>query len=116
MVFGPSAVIESGARIRSSSHIEGARVAAGAEVSPYARLRPGADLGRAPRSATSSRSERPYGRGAKANHLAYLGDGSVGAGANIGAGTIFCNCRRASRRRPRVGAGASSAPTSLVAP
>ena len=118
VVFGPGAVIEGGARIRSFSHIEGARVAAGAEVGPYARLRPGADLAEGVKVGNFVEVKNvTMAKGAKANHLAYLGDGAVGAGANIGAGTIFCNYDGFNKARTEVGAGAFvGSNSSLVAP
>ncbi len=118
VVFGPGAKVAGGARIRSFSHIEGAVVASGAEVGPYARLRPGADLGEGVKvgnfvEVKNVRMEA----GAKANHLSYLGDGSVGAGANIGAGTIFCNYDGFFKHRTTVGEGAFVGSNSaLVAP
>lgn len=118
VVFGPGARIAENARIRSFSHIEGATVASGAEVGPYARLRPGADLGEDVKvgnfvEVKAVRMER----GAKANHLAYLGDGAVGAGANVGAGTIFCNYDGFNKARTEVGEGAFIGSNSaLVAP
>ena len=118
VVFGPGAVIEGGARIRSFSHIEGARVASGAEVGPYARLRPGADLGEGAKVGNFVEVKNvTMGPGAKANHLSYLGDGSVGAGANIGAGTIFCNYDGFNKARTVVETGAFVGSNSaLVAP
>lgn len=118
VVFGPGAVIEGGARIRSFSHIEGARVAAGAEVGPYARLRPGADLAEGVKVGNFVEVKNvTMAKGAKANHLAYLGDGAVGAGANIGAGTIFCNYDGFFKHRTEVGDGAFVGSNSaLVAP
>ena len=118
VVFGPGAKVAERARIRSFSHIEGATVASGAEVGPYARLRPGADLGEGAKvgnfvEVKNVRMEA----GAKANHLSYLGDGSVGASANIGAGTIFCNYDGFNKVRTEVGAGAFVGSNSaLVAP
>lgn len=118
VVFGPGAKVAEGARIRSFSHIEGAKVASGAEVGPYARLRPGADLGEGVKvgnfvEVKNVRMEA----GAKANHLAYLGDGEVGAKANIGAGTIFCNYDGFFKHRTTVGEGAFvGSNSSLVAP
>jgi len=92
VVFAPGVTIESGAVIRSFSHLEGCIVRAGALIGPYARLRPGADIGEAAHIGNFVEVKKvKVGKGAKANHLTYLGDGSVGAGANIGAGTIFCN-------------------------
>ena len=118
VVFGPGAKIAGGARIRSFSHIEGATVAAGAEVGPYARLRPGADLAEGAKVGNFVEVKNVrMGPGAKANHLAYLGDGEVGAKANIGAGTIFCNYDGFFKHRTTVGEGAFvGSNSSLVAP
>jgi bifunctional UDP-N-acetylglucosamine pyrophosphorylase/glucosamine-1-phosphate N-acetyltransferase len=83
--------VATGAVIRAFSHLEGATVGEGALVGPYARLRPGAAIGADAHIGNFVEVKNvAVGEGAKANHLAYLGDGSVGAGANIGAGTIFC--------------------------
>lgn len=92
VVFGPGVSVADGATIRAFSHLEGARVAGGVEVGPYARLRPGAVLeeGAKVGNFVEVKNAR-LGKGAKANHLTYLGDAEVGAGANIGAGTITCN-------------------------
>jgi len=118
VVFGPGAVVADGARIRSFSHIEGAKVASGAEVGPYARLRPGADLGEGVKIGNFVEVKNVrMDAGAKANHLAYLGDGHVGAKANIGAGTIFCNYDGFFKHRTTVGEGAFvGSNSSLVAP
>ena len=118
VVFGPGAKIAGGARIRSFSHIEGATVAAGAEVGPYARLRPGADLGEGVKVGNFVEVKNVrMDAGSKANHLAYLGDGTVGARANIGAGTIFCNYDGFFKHRTTVGEGAFvGSNSSLVAP
>jgi bifunctional UDP-N-acetylglucosamine pyrophosphorylase/glucosamine-1-phosphate N-acetyltransferase len=118
VVFGPGAKIAGGARIRSFSHIEGATVAAGAEVGPYARLRPGADLGEGVKVGNFVEVKNVrMDAGAKANHLSYLGDGVVGAKANIGAGTIFCNYDGFFKHRTTVGEGAFvGSNSSLVAP
>jgi bifunctional UDP-N-acetylglucosamine pyrophosphorylase/glucosamine-1-phosphate N-acetyltransferase len=118
VVFGPGAVVAEGARIRSFSHIEGAKIASGAEVGPYARLRPGADLGEGVKIGNFVEVKNVrMDAGAKANHLAYLGDGHVGAKANIGAGTIFCNYDGFFKHRTTVGEGAFvGSNSSLVAP
>ena len=118
VVFGPGARIAPGARIRAFSHIEGATVATGAEVGPYARLRPGADLGEKAKVGNFVEVKNVrMAAGAKANHLAYLGDGEVGARANIGAGTIFCNYDGFFKHRTTVGEGAFvGSNSSLVAP
>lgn len=90
--FGPDVSIAAGATIRAFSHIEGATVASGCEIGPYARLRPGADLRQKAKVGNFVEVKKAtLEEGAKANHLAYIGDARVGAGSNIGAGTIFCN-------------------------
>ena len=118
VVFGLGVEVEGGAVIRAFSHLEGCRVAAGAIVGPYARLRPGADIG--PEAHVGNFVEvknASLGRGAKANHLAYLGDGAVGERANIGAGVIFCNYDGFQKHRTEVGEGAFvGSDTALVAP
>ena len=118
VVFGPGVSVADGATIRAFSHLEGATVGPRAEVGPYARLRPGAVLG--PKSKVGNFVEvkkATLGEGAKANHLTYLGDAEVGAGANIGAGTITCNYDGFLKYRTSIGAGAFVGSNSaLVAP
>ncbi|MFC3077590.1 bifunctional UDP-N-acetylglucosamine diphosphorylase/glucosamine-1-phosphate N-acetyltransferase GlmU [Phenylobacterium terrae] len=118
VVFATGVTVETGAVIRAFSHLEGARVRSGALVGPYARLRPGADIGEEAHIGNFVEVKKvAVGKGAKANHLAYLGDGSVGAGANIGAGTIFCNYDGFDKYETHVGAGAFiGSDTALVAP
>lgn len=118
VIFGPGCVIEDDALIHAFSHLMGAHVGKGASVGPYARLRPGAKLGAKSRVGNFVEvKEAEIGEGAKANHLAYLGDGRVGAGANIGAGTIFCNYDGKAKHRTDVGKGAFIGSNSaLVAP
>ena len=90
--FGPGVSIADGATIRGFSHIEGATIGGGCEVGPFARLRPGAVMkARSKIGNFVEMKKTVLGEGAKANHLTYLGDAEVGAGANIGAGTITCN-------------------------
>ncbi|TFI59194.1 bifunctional UDP-N-acetylglucosamine diphosphorylase/glucosamine-1-phosphate N-acetyltransferase GlmU [Sphingomonas parva] len=92
VVFGPGVTVADGVTIRAFSHIEGASIAAGAEIGPYARLRPGAEIGEKAKVGNFVEVKKArLGRGAKANHLSYIGDAEVGARANIGAGTITCN-------------------------
>ncbi|GAA0452083.1 MULTISPECIES: bifunctional UDP-N-acetylglucosamine diphosphorylase/glucosamine-1-phosphate N-acetyltransferase GlmU [Sphingomonas] len=118
VVFGPGVRIADGVTIRAFSHLEGATVGEGAEIGPYARLRPGAVL--EPEAKVGNFVEMKnavLGRGAKANHLTYLGDAEVGAGANIGAGTITCNYNGFLKNRTRIGEGAFVGSNSaLVAP
>ncbi|MBB4041535.1 bifunctional UDP-N-acetylglucosamine pyrophosphorylase/glucosamine-1-phosphate N-acetyltransferase [Microvirga flocculans] len=118
VVFGPGVVVEAGAVIHSFSHLEGAHIAAGAGVGPFARLRPGASVG--PRAKVGNFVEiknTELGAGAKVSHLTYLGDASVGAEANIGAGTITCNYDGFGKYRTEIGEGAFiGSNSSLVAP
>ncbi|HEX5377569.1 MAG TPA: bifunctional UDP-N-acetylglucosamine diphosphorylase/glucosamine-1-phosphate N-acetyltransferase GlmU, partial [Phenylobacterium sp.] len=118
VVFAPGVSVETGAVIRAFSHLEGARVGPGALVGPYARLRPGADIGEDVHIGNFVEVKKvKLGKGAKANHLAYLGDGTVGAGANIGAGTIFCNYDGFDKWETHVGEGAFiGSNTAIVAP
>jgi bifunctional UDP-N-acetylglucosamine pyrophosphorylase/glucosamine-1-phosphate N-acetyltransferase len=117
-VFGPGCVIEDDAVIHSFCHLEGAHVGKGVSVGPFARLRPGAKLGTKSRVGNFVEVKAAeLGEGAKANHLAYIGDGGVGEGANIGAGTIFCNYDGKNKHRTEVGKGAFIGSNSaLVAP
>ena len=118
VVFGPGATVESGATIRAFSHLEGCTVASEAIIGPYARLRPGADIGVGARIGNFVEVKNArFAAGAKANHLTYVGDASVGEKANIGAGTITCNYDGYLKHRTEIGAeafiGSNSA---LVAP
>ena len=116
--FGPGVTVGEGAEIKANSYLEGAKVGAGARIGPYARLRTGADIGRKAHIGNFVEVKNvTLGDGAKANHLSYLGDGSVGAGANIGAGTIFCNYDGFFKHKTEIGAGAFVGSNSaLVAP
>lgn len=118
VVFGPGVTIADGVVIHAFSHLEGATVATGASVGPYARLRPGAVLEEGSRVGNFVEVKKAtLGRGAKANHLTYLGDAEVGEGANIGAGTITCNYDGFLKYRTSIGAGAFIGSNSaLVAP
>ena len=118
VVFGPGVSIADKAVIHSFSHLAGASVGEGASIGPYARLRPGTTIGKGARVGNFVEvKEATMEDGAKANHLAYIGDGRVGEGANIGAGTIFCNYDGASKHRTDVGKGAFIGSNSaLVAP
>jgi bifunctional UDP-N-acetylglucosamine pyrophosphorylase/glucosamine-1-phosphate N-acetyltransferase len=118
VVFEPGVTVRSGARIRAFSHLEGAEVGRNAIVGPHARLRPGAVIGEDVHIGNFVEVKNSQvGRGARANHLAYLGDASVGAGANIGAGTITCNYDGFDKHKTVIGAGAFiGSNTSLVAP
>lgn len=118
VVFAPGVKVATGAVIRAFSHLEGCMVREDALVGPYARLRPGADIGEEAHIGNFVEVKKvTVGKGAKANHLSYLGDGTVGAGANIGAGTIFCNYDGFFKYDTHVGEGAFIGSNSaLVAP
>jgi bifunctional UDP-N-acetylglucosamine pyrophosphorylase / glucosamine-1-phosphate N-acetyltransferase len=118
VVFGPGVTVEEGAWIRSFTHMEQAHVGKGARVGPFARLRPGADLGPDVHIGNFVEVKASHvGAGAKANHLAYIGDATVGAGANIGAGAITCNYDGTNKFRTEIGQKAFiGSNASLVAP
>jgi bifunctional UDP-N-acetylglucosamine pyrophosphorylase/glucosamine-1-phosphate N-acetyltransferase len=107
VVFGPGVTVESGVEIRAFSHLEGCHVGRGAIVGPFARLRSGTVLGaRAHVGNFVELKAARLGEGAKANHLSYLGDAEIGAGTNIGAGTITCNYDGFAKHRTTIGANA----------
>ncbi|MFD1509030.1 bifunctional UDP-N-acetylglucosamine diphosphorylase/glucosamine-1-phosphate N-acetyltransferase GlmU [Lacimonas salitolerans] len=118
VVFGPGVTVETGATIRAFSHLEGCHVSRGAVVGPYARLRPGAELAEDVRVGNFVEIKNAVlDEGAKVNHLSYIGDAHVGAGANIGAGTITCNYDGVMKHHTKIGAGAFiGSNTMLVAP
>lgn len=105
VVFGPGVSVASGANIRAFSHLEGCRIEAGAQVGPFARLRPGTVVGEGAHVGNFVELKAAaLGAGAKANHLSYIGDASVGARTNIGAGTITCNYDGFAKHRTEIGA------------
>ncbi len=116
--FGPGVTVGDDVEIRSFCHLEGAKVADGAVVGPFARLRPGARIGAGAHVGNFVEIKNAeLGAGAKANHLSYLGDASVGPAANIGAGTITCNYDGFAKHHTAIGAGAFiGSNTALVAP
>lgn len=116
--FGPGVSIASGAIIYGHSHIEGAAIGEGAKVGPFARLRPGAVMEEGSKVGNFVEMKKArLGKGAKANHLSYIGDAEVGEGANIGAGTITCNYDGYFKYKTVIGKGAFIGSNSaLVAP
>jgi len=118
VVFGPGVEVADNATIRAFCSIEGARIEAGAEVGPFARLRPGSVIG--PKAKVGNFVETKNTKlatGAKANHLSYLGDARIGEGANVGAGTITCNYDGFAKHETVIGARAFIGTNSaLVAP
>ena len=118
VVFGPGVEVADGATIHAFSHIEGATIGAKAKIGPFARIRPGTRLGERSKVGNFVELKKAeVGDGAKVNHLSYVGDASVGARANIGAGTITCNYDGFGKYRTEIGDGAFiGSNTALVAP
>src|SRR6478672_9798586 len=118
VVFGPGVEVADGATIHAFSHIEGATIGAKASIGPFARIRPGTKLAERTKVGNFVELKKAeVGEGAKVNHLSYVGDASVGAGSNIGAGTITCNYDGFGKYRTEIGAGAFiGSNTALVAP
>ncbi len=118
VVFGPGVSVADNVEIRAFCHIEGAAIESGAVIGPYARLRPGSKIGRDAHVGNFVETKNAVlGKGAKANHLTYLGDAEVGAKSNIGAGTITCNYDGFLKEKTVIGDGAFiGSNSSLVAP
>ncbi len=118
VVFGPEVTLENGTHIRAFSHLEGAHVSRGAVVGPYARLRPGAELSEDVHVGNFVEIKNAtLAEGAKANHLTYIGDASIGAGTNVGAGTITCNYDGVFKHHTKIGSHAFiGSNTMLIAP
>ena len=116
--FGPAVHVEAGALIHAFSHIEGANIGEKAEIGPFARLRPGANLGEKSKVGNFCEVKNAeVGKGAKINHLTYIGDATVGASSNIGAGTITCNYDGYNKYKTVIGENAFiGSNSSLVAP
>jgi bifunctional UDP-N-acetylglucosamine pyrophosphorylase / glucosamine-1-phosphate N-acetyltransferase len=117
-VFGPGVTVEDGVEILGFCHFREAHIARNAIVGPYSRLRPGAEIGEDAHIGNFVEVKASkIGKGAKANHLAYLGDSEVGAKANVGAGTITCNYDGYFKQKTIIGEGAFiGTNSSLVAP
>ena len=118
VVFGPGVTVETGAKIRAFSHLEGAHVSRGCVVGPYARLRPGAELAEDVKIGNFVEIKASLlAEGAKVNHLSYIGDTTVGARANIGAGAVTCNYDGVMKHHTSIGEDAFiGSNTMLVAP
>jgi len=118
VIIGPGVTIDDGATIKGFCHFENARIGPGATVGPFARLRPGAELAKNAHVGNFVEIKNAHvHEGAKVNHLTYIGDASVGAKANIGAGTITCNYDGFAKHRTEIGEGAFiGSNSSLVAP
>ena len=118
VVFGPNVTIADHVTIHAFSHIEGAKIGVAAQIGPFARLRPGSDLADGSKIGNFVETKNAkIGAGAKVNHLSYIGDATIGAKANIGAGTITCNYDGYGKFKTEIGAGAFiGSNSSLVAP
>jgi bifunctional UDP-N-acetylglucosamine pyrophosphorylase/glucosamine-1-phosphate N-acetyltransferase len=118
VVFGPGVTVGEGADIRAFSHLEGCRIAARAVIGPFARLRPGTTVGEGAHVGNFVELKAAtLGQGVKANHLSYIGDTTIGAGSNIGAGTITVNYDGFGKHRTEIGVRAFiGSNASLVAP
>ena len=118
VVFGPGVSVGDGVEILAFSHLEGATIASGARIGPYARLRPGAEIGEDAHIGNFVEVKKSFiGKGAKANHLTYIGDARVGPKTNIGAGTITCNYDGYDKHLTDIGADVFvGSNTALVAP
>lgn len=118
VVFGANVHVGEGAVIHAFSHISDAKIGANASIGPFARIRPGSDVGADAKVGNFVEIKNTkLGTGAKVNHLSYLGDAQVGADANIGAGTITCNYDGFRKSKTVIGAGAFiGSNSSLVAP
>ena len=118
VVFGPGVTIAAGVTVKSFSHLEACTVAEGATIGPHARVRGGAKIGAHVHLGNFVEVKNAtLASGVKAGHLAYLGDAEIGAGSNIGAGTITCNYDGVDKHRTTIGAGAFiGSNTALVAP
>ena len=116
--IGPGVVIEDRATVHAFCHFVEAHIGANAEVGPFARLRPGTELGSKTKVGNFVEIKTSeIAEGAKVPHLTYVGDTSVGVRANIGAGTITCNYDGFAKHRTEIGAGAFiGSNSSLVAP
>ena len=116
--FGPGVWVDKGANIRAYSHLEGAQVGENADVGPFARLRPGANLGAQSKVGNFCEVKNAnLGEGTKVNHLTYVGDADIGKNTNLGAGTITCNYDGANKHRTTIGDGVFVGSNSaLVAP
>ena len=104
VVFGPGVTVGDGTEIRAFSHLEGAIIGERAMIGPFARLRPGTQVDDAAHVGNFVELKATHlGAGAKANHLAYLGDATIGPRSNVGAGTITCNYDGVSKHRTTIG-------------
>jgi bifunctional UDP-N-acetylglucosamine pyrophosphorylase / glucosamine-1-phosphate N-acetyltransferase len=118
VIFGPGVTVESGAEIKGFCHLEGCHVSRGADVGPFARLRPGAELAEDVHVGNFVEIKNAtLGEGVKVGHLTYIGDADIGEGTNVGAGTVTCNYDGVMKHRTTIGKRVFiGSDTMLVAP
>ncbi len=118
VVFGVGVTVETGAVIHPFCHLEGAHIGRDSQIGPFARLRPGANMGEGSKAGNFVEVKKSnIGKGSKINHLSYIGDAEIAAGVNIGAGTITCNYDGYNKHKTVIGAGAFiGTHSSLIAP
>ena len=118
VVFGPGVRVDADAVIHPFCHIEGAHIGKAAQIGPFARLRPGTEMGAGSKAGNFVETKKAViGEGSKINHLSYIGDARLGAGVNVGAGTITCNYDGFDKHQTVIGDGAFiGTNSSLVAP
>ncbi len=118
VIFGPGVTVENNVEILPFCHIEGAIISSGAQIGPFARLRPGTHIGADAKVGNFVETKNAtLGKSAKASHLSYLGDAEIGEKSNIGAGTITCNYDGFMKYKTKIGKGAFiGSNTALVAP
>ncbi len=118
VVLGRDVYIESGAKVLSFSHIEGAKIEKSCTIGPFARIRPGTELKVGAKIGNFVEIKNStIGRGSKCSHLSYIGDAHIGADVNIGAGTVFCNYDGETKHRSEIGDNAFiGSNTSIISP
>ena len=111
-------ILGNGVLIRQNCVLAESTVSDGARIGPFAHLRPGSEIGEEAHVGNFVETKKAkLGKGAKANHLTYLGDAEVGAGSNIGAGTITCNYDGVRKHKTTIGKDAFiGSDSTLVAP
>jgi len=118
VVFGPGVSIGAHTVVHPFCHIEGSKIGEHAQIGPFARLRPGTELSDKTKVGNFVETKKAVvGEGSKINHLSYIGDAELGAGVNVGAGTITCNYDGYAKHKTVIGDGAFiGTNSSLVAP
>ncbi len=118
VIFGEGVILGENVKVRAFSHLEGCNIKAGAIIGPFARIRPGTEIGKDSKIGNFVEIKNSsVGHQTKINHLAYVGDADLGEKVNFGAGSIICNYDGVKKHRTKIGAGAFvGSNSSLVAP